>query len=234
MSDQPGMDFSHLRRRILLALLPDLVLSVVAPIFIYRLAAPYMSAPQALLLAGIAPLIPVGMSLWRHRRLNPIGVLSLLTIAIKILMALVFNDTRWMLVSVSLITGVHGVLMLASLLTPRPLLLWLVENTLSGTPAGRPLLQRLLNEAPRLSWVWVTAAWGLALLLECGVNVMLVLTLSVDLFLVISPLVRYGLLGGVLLGTLLFGWIRRRRKQKKLEASASQLAHEVTQTPISR
>jgi intracellular septation protein A len=234
MSYSHHLNFHKLRQQILTALLPDLLVSIVAPILIYRLIVPYMSAPMALLFAGIAPVISVGMGLLRHRRLTPLGLLSLLTIALKIFLALALNNTRWMLVSVSLITGAHGVLLLASLLTPRPLLLWLVENTLSRNPAGQQQLRRLLDEAPRSAWVWVTAVWGVALLVECGVNSMLAMTLSVELFLVVSPVVRYGLLGGVLLGTLLFGWIRRRRKQKLLEATSSQLPQEVMHPPLSR
>jgi hypothetical protein len=160
----------------------------------------------------------------------------MLSIAIKIFTALVLQDTWWMLVSVSLITGVHGVLMLISLLLKRPLLLWVVENVLANAPAasGNPLLRQMLDTAPRSSWTVITAVWGLALILECGVNVLLASTLSVELFLVISPIVRYALLGGVLLGTLLVAWRRRSRKQKAHQETPNQLPQEPTHPTIPR
>lgn len=235
MSDHPRPDFHQLRRQILVALLPDLILSIVGPVLIYRLAIAYMPAPSALLLASVSPIIRIGIGLLR-RRLNPLGVLSLLTIALKIFMALVLQDTRWMLVSVSLITGTHGLLMLASLLSKRPLLLWVVESVLANAPeaSDQQPLRRLLQAAPRSSWTVVTAVLGVALLLECGVNILLASTLSVELFLVISPVVRYSLLGGALIGMLLFAWMRRSRKQKALEETSSQLPHETTHPSASR
>src|SRR5947207_13020007 len=121
MSDHSRLDFNQLRRQLLVVLLPDLIFSVVGPILIYRLAAPYMPATSALLLAGVSPIIRIGFSLLSQRRLNLIGVLSLVTIAVKIFTALVFHDTRWMLARVSLITGVHGLPMLVSLFFRRPL-----------------------------------------------------------------------------------------------------------------
>ncbi|GHO95093.1 hypothetical protein KSF_051410 [Reticulibacter mediterranei] len=215
------------------AMLPDLIFSVVAPVFIYRLALPHMSAVFALVLAGLAPVVRTGMSLVSRHRLNPLGILSLLTIGLKIFIALVFNDARWVLLSVSLIIGVHGVLLLVSLLTPRPLLLWLIENTLSRTPSNQQQPRHLLTEIPRSSWVTVTLIWGSALLLECGINSVLVVTLPVEQFLVVSPIVRYSLLGGILLGTLLFAWIRRRHQQKALRIPANQFSHEVNHPPVS-
>jgi intracellular septation protein A len=234
MPDHLNISFHQIRRQIVNAMLPDLIFSVIAPVFIYRLAVPHMSAVLALLLAGLVPVVRTGMSFVSRHRLNPLGILSLLTIGLKIFIALVFNDTRWMLLSVSLIIGVHGVLLLVSLLTPRPLLQWLVENTLSRTPSNQQLLQRLLEEIPRSSWVGITIIWGCALLLECGINSLLVMTLPVEQFLIVSPVVRYSLLGGVLLITLLFAWIRRRRRQKTLSMSSSQLSRDVIQPPVSR
>jgi hypothetical protein len=234
MADHLNLSFQQIRRQIVYAMLPDLIFSVVAPVFIYRLASPHMSAVLALLLAGLAPVARIGMSLVSRHRLNPLGILALLTIGLKIFIVLIFNDTRLMLLSDSLIIGVHGILLLGSLLTPRPLFLWLVENTLSRTSANQQLLRRLLEGIPRSSWVGVTIIWGSALLLECGINSVLAVTLPVEQFLVVSPVVRYSLLGGVLLLTLLFAWIRRRRKQKALSMPASQASHDVIHPPVSR
>jgi intracellular septation protein A len=234
MSDHLNTSFHQLRRHLVTAMLPDLIFSVIAPLLIYRLAAPHMSAVQALLCAGLAPVVRVAMSLMSRQRLNPVGILALLTIGLEIFMALVLNDTRWVLLSASLIIGVHGALLLVSLLTPRPLLLWLIENMLPRTSSNQQLLRRLLAEIPRSSWARVTAIWGCALLLECGVNSVLAMTLPVEQFLVVSSIVRYGLLGGTLLGTLLFAWIRRKNRQKVLQMSSSQVSQDVVHPPVSR
>lgn len=216
MSDQLKPDLQPSGRQIIIVLLPDILVSIVSPILLYRLAAPHMPVTFALLLAGTPPIMRLLIGLLRYRRLNPLSILSLLTIALKIFIALVLKESRLLLVSGSLITGVHGVLCLVSLLTPRPLLLWFIEGMLAKAPAtsGRQYIQHLLAEVPRSVFTILTAVWGIILLLEVVVNSLLVFTLTIEQFMVISPIVRYGLLGGMLPGTLLFARIRRARSKK--------------------
>ncbi len=231
----PRLDFWQIRRQILAAFLPDLFSAILAPLLIYRLASPHMPAISALLLAGIPPVIRLGTKLLRQRRLNPLSVLSLLTIAVKIVSALAFKTSWWLLVSGSLIAGVHGGLCLASLFTSRPLLLWMVEGMMAQTPAASRFqwLRRWLETTPRFSFAVVTAVWGVALLLDAVLNVLLASTLSIEQFMLISPLVHYGLLGGVLLGTLLIAWRRRSRKEKEREELLQQREHERYAPPLS-
>jgi intracellular septation protein A len=216
---EPGAqpDFGQARRRILTAFLPDLFYALIGPLLIYRLASPHMSATAALLLAGIPPLARVLMRLLRYRRFNPLSILSLLTIALKILIALISRDPRLLLLSGSLITGVHGVIFLASLFTTRPLLLWIVESVVAKVPTDpdQQLLRRWLESVPRSSFAVITAVWGVALLLDAVLNALLASTLAIEQFMLISPIARYSLLGGTVLGTLLVVWIRRSRKWKR-------------------
>jgi len=58
MSDHPKLNASQIRA----AVLPDLIISIVGPVLIYRFAAPNMPATDALLLAGVLPLIRIGIS----------------------------------------------------------------------------------------------------------------------------------------------------------------------------
>src|SRR5579875_2035125 len=108
MSERPGPDTGKIRTGLLSGALPDIIYSVIGPLLIYRLVSPYLPDTYALLLAGVLPLIRIGIGLLRHRGLNLPGIFSLLTIALKIFIALVFRDSRLILVSDSLITGVIG------------------------------------------------------------------------------------------------------------------------------
>ena len=134
MVERPTPAIRQLRTR----LLPELIYIAAFPYLIFRLASPYMPATYALLLAGIPPAIRLAFGLLRQRRIDLLGMFSLLAIVIGIFSGLVLKDTRLQLVSGSLVTGVYGVLMLASLLTPRPLILRLAESALGGNnPAQR-------------------------------------------------------------------------------------------------
>ncbi|GHO85699.1 VC0807 family protein [Dictyobacter formicarum] len=193
MSSRPEINMNQIRA----AVVPDLIISIVGPVLIYQLAAPHMPTTYALLLASGLPIIRIGYSLVRRHRLNLIGIFSLIAITLKILIALVLKDARLVLVSDSLITAVYGVLMLASLLTGSPLIMRLIGSVLANAaPAqSQQLMQRWQESGTRSFFTVITAVVGIGLLLECAVRVLLALTVSIEQFLVISPLVRYGFLG---------------------------------------
>jgi hypothetical protein len=60
-----------------------------------------------------------------------------------------------------------------------------------------------------------TIVWGLGFLLEVGVRSFLVFTLTIQQFLLISPFVFYGFLGGLALWTVLYS----RKGRKRIEAA---------------
>ena len=231
MSDRPTPDFRQLRTR----LLPELIFVVVFPYLIFRLASPSLPATYALLLAGIPPALRLALGLARQKRINLLGMFSLLAIGITLFSGLVLKDARLQLASGSLVTGVYGVLMLASLLTPRPLILRLVESTLAGSdPAQRERFRSRLQQRSGLRsfFVFITALWGGGLLLELGIRLILIYTLTTEQFLAVSSLLRYGFLGVLLLLTLLFANMQRRRQRQASEQETSQQTQEMSHTPV--
>jgi hypothetical protein len=231
MVDRPTPDIRQIRAR----LLPELIFVVAFPYLIFRLAIPYMPATYALLLAGIPPAIRLALGLVRQRRIDLLGMFSLLAIVISIFSGLVLKDTRLQFASGSLVTGVYGVIMLASLLTPRPLILRLAESALVGNdPVQRQRFRTRLQQSSgfRAFFTYITALWGAGLLLEFVVRIILVYTLTIEQFLLVSSLLRYGFLGVLLLLTLLFANIQRRRQGHALEQEASQQTQETSGTPV--
>jgi len=230
MSDQR----THFTRRLRAALLPELIYVAVLPYIIYRLASPYMPAVYALLLAGIPPAVRMLLGLVRQSRLNLLGVFSLLAIAIKVISGLVLQDTRFVLISSSLVTGAYGVIMLASLLSPAPLILTLFMNALAGNdPAqGEQFTKRWLGDGFRSFFALITALWGAGLLIELVVRLILTFNLTVEQFLVIGPIVQYSFLGVLLLMTILCARIRRSRRRKSPERLSQQPVQETSHTSV--
>ncbi|HEX6554387.1 MAG TPA: VC0807 family protein [Ktedonobacteraceae bacterium] len=231
MVERPTPDIRQLRT----SLLPELIYVAALPYLIFRLANPYMPATYALLLAGIPPAIRLALGLVRQRRIDLLGTFSLLAIVIALFSGLVLKDTSLQLASGSLVTGVYGVLMLSSLLTPRPLILRLAESALVGNyPAQRERFHARLQQSAgfRSFFTFITALWGGGLLLELVVRLILVYTLTVSQFLVVSSILRYGFLGVLLLLTLLFAKIHRRRQKQALGKVAEQQTQETFHTPV--
>lgn len=233
MSEQSGPDIDKMRTGLLSSALPDIVFSIVGPLLIYRLASSHLPDSYALLLASVLPLIRIGSGLLRRRGLNLLGIFSLLTIALKIFIALVFQESRLILVGDSLITGVIGFLMLISLFSAKPLLLRVSESVLTNTPSAQnqQMKQRLQEASVRSRFTLITIVWGIGLLFECGVRLALALTLSTGQFLVISPIVRYSFLGILVIWLFLFMGLQRRRQRKNAER-APQQTYEPTRTSL--
>lgn len=183
----------------------DLLFAVLGPFLLYRLLSPHMPTTSALLLAGMLPLVRVGSELVRSLRLNVLAGFVLVTIALKIFSGLVLRSPHLQLLSDSLVIGTFGLLALASLFTSRPLGARLAEYALAQAPAE---LQDRFNQfqgtrKARFFLRLLTAIWGAGLLLELGLRAVLVFALPTAEVLVIGPIVRYALLGGLLLVTVL-------------------------------
>jgi hypothetical protein len=183
---------------------------------------------------GIPPAVRTLLGLARNGRLNLLGIFSLLAIAIKIISGLVLQDTRLVLISSSLVTGAYGVIMLASLLSPTPLILTLVMNALAGSdPAQREqLTKRWQEDGFRSFFALITLLWGVGFLIELVVRVILTFTLTIEQFLVIGPIVQYSFLGVLLLGTLLYARIRRYRKRNLPERLPREPVQETSNTSV--
>jgi hypothetical protein len=205
-----------------------LLISLVGPLLTYRAAAPHMPTNDALLLAGVLPLLRTAYGFIRHHRLNLIGVFSLLTVALKTLLALVLKDTRLILVSDSLITAVLGITLLASLLTASPMLIRLAQSILATTSStqSQQLIQRWQQPDMHRFFTIITAVWGIGLLLECAVQVFLAFTLTTEQVLLLSPLVRYGVWVILVLWAVLFRWMSRSRSHTTREHIAGSPADE--------
>lgn len=209
MSDQPIF-----KRNIWLSLLPMILCTVIAPYVIFRLASPHMSMVDALLLAAVPPAFMNVIDLVRQRRLNLIGSLVLVGILIKLISAVLVKDARLVLISDSLMLGVYGILMLGSLFSGKPLLLTLARSAMAGMPAAeRERMERRWLARSSSKFAFLTALWGAGLLMILLVNTLLVYTLSVPQFLLVSPIVQYGIIGGMIGGHQVVALVRRIRKR---------------------
>ncbi len=218
------MSTQNVQSRIWLALLPMLLYVIVLPYIIFRLASPHMSTAAALLLAAIPPLTSTAIELVRRHRLNLLGALVLVGIAIKIIGALLFKDIRLILISDSLMTGVYGIMMLVSVLLGKPLLMTLAMNMLADAPlAERERFEKRWQEAGSSYFAFITALWGVGLTLTLVLNILLVYILTVQQFVLLGPIVQYSIFGFLILVSQAIGIVRRFRKRRLLDKPAQQV-----------
>src|SRR5262249_36876116 len=160
-----------------------------------RLASPYTSAVNALILAAVLPIIRIAMRLLQSHRVSLTGLMSIFTIAVKVATGLLFQDARLILVGDSMITGLYGLIMIASVLIGKQLIWALIQNiTANNVAISQRITGRWQTSNVRATFTVITAVWGVGLLLEFAVRLLLAYSISPDQFLIISPILRWGTL----------------------------------------
>jgi hypothetical protein len=142
-------------------------------------------------------------------------------IAASLVATMLGGNPRLLLVRESFITGVFGLVFLASLWFPRPLMFHIVKATIAKRGiaetqfAGRWSIPRF-----RQTFYLMTGIWGAALIVQAAFQVILAFTLSIEQDLVVSPIVGYGFYL-VLLGWSFWYGKRRKEEGERLMAAAA-------------
>ncbi|TBL78608.1 VC0807 family protein [Paenibacillus thalictri] len=169
------------------------VLNIVLPYLVYQLLIPYTSGITALSAAALIPLCDSLYTLIRTRRMDAFSGFIFLSIVLGIIAVAIGGDERFILLRESYITGVMGLLFLVSLLFSRPLIYYFAERFMGSESNMND--KWLSSMGVRRTMRLMTFVWGISLLFEACVKVMLVYAISIPTFLIISPIVTYGLIG---------------------------------------
>lgn len=183
-------------------LAPNLLVAGVLPVIAYGVLRPHVASDAtALALVLVFPVAEIVFERVRRGRFDPIGIIALVGIALGLVGAVAFSGNATMLkVRESMLTGVFGVVCLVSLATRRPAMFYMGRLFATG---GDPTRMAEFNEI----WIFptaarrfrmVTAVWGVALVAEAVVRTILAVTIPTQSFLVISQIVNWAVLGGLL------------------------------------
>ena len=159
----------------------------------------------ALIVGGLFP-ASNNLRVWvKSRTLEPLGLIVLTFLALGTVASLISGSVFFTLIKESLLTATFGVLCLGSLRAERPLLFYLNRQFVAGDEPARVAWWNGLWQDPpfRAAQRVVTAVWGITYLVEALLRVGFALVLSPATVVVISPVMAFG----VLLG--LIAWNRR-------------------------
>ena len=183
-------------------LAPNLVVAGVFPVIGYALLRPHVSSDATALAAVLAfPVAEIVFERWREHRFEPIGVISLIGITLGLIGAVAFNgDATLLKVRESVITGVFGLVCLISLAAPRPAMFYMGRLFATGGDPARMAEFNELWDLPTVARRFrvVTAVWGVGLLGEAAFRTVLALSIPTETFLVVSQIVNWAVLGGLL------------------------------------
>ncbi|MFB7515169.1 VC0807 family protein [Streptomyces sp. NPDC056144] len=207
-------------------------LNVVAPIVTYnQLTENHGWSEFAALLASSAwPVLDTAIMVAWRRKVDEFALVTLVFLVITAVVSLVGAHTaRALLIKDSGVTGLFGLLCLATLLARRPLMFYFGRKfATDGTPASTAWWNGMWEyEGFRSTMRTMTLVWGVAYVAEAVVRIALAYALPTDTMVVVSPVLLYSVLGGLGVWTAWFGKRRAAegaRRQAEAEAAAAAAA----------
>jgi uncharacterized membrane protein len=200
------------QRRSLRPLFQTVLLDVAPPLVAYYgLRAAGVSEYVALLSATVLSGLRVVYGVVRSRRLDPFAIYLLLTFGLSRAVGLATSDARLILVGNTFVNGLGGLFFLGSCFVGTPL------TQVVGERFGRA---EVVDEAAaarrRRVHVQLSAMWGIGLLIEVGIRLVVIANLSVDAANGVSSAITLPVIGLLVLATVVVG----RRNAAPAEAAA--------------
>jgi hypothetical protein len=203
-------------------LLVEAVVNFILPFLIYSYAEAPFGEVRALLASSAPPIAWSLVEFARHRRIDALSVLVVAGIALSLLAMLGGGRVQFLQLREKLVTGVIGLAFIGSALIGKPLIYELALATRRRkSPAEAQEFEALQAYAGfRRTMVLMTWVWGLGLLADVAVALVLVFTLSIREYLIVNPILGYGTMGALSLWTLLYGQRAKRRGEERRAAAA--------------
>ncbi|WP_233272583.1 VC0807 family protein [Paraburkholderia acidisoli] len=195
------------------AFVAELAVNLLLPWVAYRLAQPHWGEIGGLIASAIPPLAWSIVELVRFRRIDALSAVILLGIVLSLLAMAFGGGTRALLMRESLASGMIGVVFLGSLFARRPIVFYLTRATVAReTREGVARLETLWHENRRFvsAMRLLTLVWGTGLVADAVLRTWLAATWPIERFLVVSPMLGYGVFGALMAWTF---WYRTRMRR---------------------
>jgi hypothetical protein len=155
-----------------------------------------VSSIVPLLAASLVPIAGIVFNVVKERRVDIVGTIVLLTLLASIAGAVFGGSQRLLLLRESLSTGAFGLALSISPIFPKPIGYYVVRHFINAHESSHGLCFERLYESHRFRRTLreITFFWGVLLLLEFGLRVLMILTLPVAVVVSTSPLILNGLL----------------------------------------
>jgi hypothetical protein len=158
----------------------------------------------ALIASAFPPLLWSVYELIKTRRLDAISVVVVASILFTLAATALGGSARLIQIRDALVTGVVGLIFLASLLLKRPMIFYLARATMARhTAAGAADFEQVWckPDVPKLLKT-LTGVWGLGLVAQTAVMCWLAYIWPIGRYLLIGPVIGYGIFGLIMVWSL--------------------------------
>lgn len=208
------------------AMAPGTLIGGVTPFVVYQLIHPHLASQVvALLLAGCVPALWVAITAVVQRRLEPIGLIVFVGLAVGALMAVSGGGPFAVKARDGVFAGLFGLVCLGSLATRRPLMFLIGRALSAGNDPDKLAAFDDLWELPSgaRTFRMITVGWAVGLLVDAVLQLVLDALLPTPPFLVVDPVLGGCIIGGLLVATIWYS--NRARRRGEAEAAGLGLAY---------
>jgi hypothetical protein len=203
------------------AMIINLAVNLLAPAAaFYGLRALGVDQWTALLLAAVPPVLRAVRTVARQRRVDLMAVFTLSLLVLGVAISFVSGSPRFLLAKDGWLTAAVGVAMLATLLGRRPFLYRAIRSLSGGAGQERAEAAWLGSPTYRHMLRALTTMWGVVLVLDAGVRVVLAYALPVDQVPLVSGLQYLGVYAALEITTRRYG--RRPARLERIRAESGQ------------
>lgn len=208
------------------------IFDIAAPLVAYNvLRSAGLTAVTALLVTGVFPALGVAIGVIRHRRLDVVGALVLAGIVVGSVLGLLTHGAKLVLVEGSVPTAVFGVACLGSLWARQPLMFSFArEFTGPDTAKGQEMTRLWQYEGYRRVFQVITAVWGVALLIEAALRVVIVYNTPAGTALAISKVTPFVFVAIMSAWTVAYG-ARQKKRGERMAATVGGEWKQAMQAP---
>lgn len=184
----------------------SLVINGAVPVVVYNLLTNYYSSFVSLLVATLIPLADNLYHIVKYKKADAFGLFMLTGFILSLLAFVLGGNERLILLRESMVTGLLGLIFIASLFFSKPLIYHFAIKFSAEDASEQKGKFKKNWEIPYFRTVLriMTAIWGIALLGEAIVKIILVYELSISTFLAVSQLIFYSVIGAAILFTIVY------------------------------
>jgi hypothetical protein len=194
------------KKKVIKSVVVSILLNGLLPVVIYNLLLGYFSSFVSLLIATLVPLLDNLYHIIKHRKADAFGLFMLTGFILSLLAFILGGSEKLILMRESLVTGILGLIFIGSLFYSKPLIYHFALRFSAKDDSEQKGTFEKNWEISYFRFVirLMTAVWGIALLSEAIIKIILVYELSISTFLAVSQIIFYGILGVTILWTVLY------------------------------
>ena len=193
---------------VLRSLLLSLVINAALPFLTYTiLTGQGMGTVPALVIGGVWNVLELVIEYARHRRLDSLSVIVLIFLAVSIVSSLISGSVQFTLLKESAGTALFGLVLLGSLLAPRPVMFYFGRHFATDRSDGQIAWWNGLWQYPqfRHGQRLLTAVWGVALLGEAVIRAALTFVLPTGVMVALNHFLPLVIIAILVMWTIAFG-----------------------------